>query len=79
MGCCQAHPELHRTPSGKEGIEDELVIEGIKSKFDGDGGEQDAMMKLIARLDEIWEQYDQDNDDVLNKQEGTEFLKSCLQ
>ena len=76
MGCCQAHPELHRTPSGK-GIEDELEIEVIRSKFDGD--EQDGMMKLVARLDEIWEQYDQDNDDVLNKQEGTEFLKSCLQ
>ena len=57
MGCCQAHPELHRTPSGKEGIEDELVIEVIKSKY---GGEEDGMMKLIARLDEIWEQYDQD-------------------
>ena len=75
MGCCQANPELQKTGSGKE-IISEFEVE-VRSKYDG--GEDEGMMRLLAKLDEIWEQYDLDQDDVLNKQEGTDFLKACLQ
>ena len=41
-------------------------------------GEAEGMFKLMAKLDEIWDQYDADQDEVLNKEEGVGFLKACL-
>ena len=38
-----------------------------------------AMMKLNQKLDEIWDQFDGDEDGVLNLEEGKAFLSSMLQ
>ena len=43
------------------------------------GGENDRVAKLQQQLDEIWDEFDSDQDGVLNETEGKAFLKAMLQ
>ena len=85
MGCCaeageagameqmQARQQLARRGSAR-GLEEAMMFGDTKN-----ASEAAAMMKLNAKLDEIWDQFDGDEDGVLNLEEGKAFLSSMLQ